>query len=161
MSPETFVVFSKFHLNTSNSPNIEVVQFVEGHNFHVGWHLRFEVQNCEKAWSTPPGTIHRRLEICQVGMPSCKIGWEKTYRAFLGVAEGWVLYNFCIITLGHFCCKSLRKTWSNCAKPIWTRIGWRPRATSCASGRVGPRRRPTGHKRWCTAVGAESSPDTN
>jgi hypothetical protein len=25
MSPGTFVVFSKFHLNTSNSPNIKVV----------------------------------------------------------------------------------------------------------------------------------------
>jgi hypothetical protein len=39
----TFVVFSKFHLNTSNSLNIKVVQFVEGHNFHVEWHLKFEV----------------------------------------------------------------------------------------------------------------------
>jgi hypothetical protein len=43
VNPRTFVVFSKFHLNTSNSPNIKVVQFVEGHNFHVEWHLRFGV----------------------------------------------------------------------------------------------------------------------
>jgi hypothetical protein len=41
-SSATFVAFSKFHLNTSNSPNVKVVQFVEGHNFHVEWHLRFE-----------------------------------------------------------------------------------------------------------------------
>jgi hypothetical protein len=31
--PRTFVVFSKFHLNTSDSPNVKVVQFVDGHNF--------------------------------------------------------------------------------------------------------------------------------
>jgi hypothetical protein len=41
--PRTFVAFSKFHLNTTNSPNIKVVQFVEGHNFHVELHLIFEV----------------------------------------------------------------------------------------------------------------------
>jgi hypothetical protein len=37
-----FATFSKFHLNTSKSPNVKVVYFVEGHNFHVEWHLRFE-----------------------------------------------------------------------------------------------------------------------
>jgi hypothetical protein len=40
---KTFVAFSKFHLNTSNSPNVKDVQFVEGHSFHVEWHLTFEV----------------------------------------------------------------------------------------------------------------------
>jgi hypothetical protein len=35
MSPEAFVVLSKFHLNTSKYPNVKVVYFVEGHNFHV------------------------------------------------------------------------------------------------------------------------------
>jgi hypothetical protein len=43
MSAGTFAAFSKFHLNTSKSPNVKVVCFVEGHNFHVEWHLRFEV----------------------------------------------------------------------------------------------------------------------
>jgi anthranilate phosphoribosyltransferase len=56
--PRTFAVFSKFHLNTSNSFNIKVAQFVEGHNLHVEWNLRFEVQICDKAWSTLTGTIH-------------------------------------------------------------------------------------------------------
>jgi hypothetical protein len=42
MSSETFAVFSKFHLNTSKSSNVKVVYFVEGHNFHVEWHLSFE-----------------------------------------------------------------------------------------------------------------------
>jgi hypothetical protein len=64
----TFAALSKFHLNTSNSPNIKVVQFVEGHNFHVEWHLRFELQICEKAWSTPSATIHRHLENLHLGM---------------------------------------------------------------------------------------------
>jgi hypothetical protein len=35
----TFVTFSKIHLNTSISSNVKVLQFVEAHNFHVGWHF--------------------------------------------------------------------------------------------------------------------------
>jgi hypothetical protein len=35
MSPGTFAAFSKFHLNTSKYPNVKVVYYVEGHNFHV------------------------------------------------------------------------------------------------------------------------------
>jgi hypothetical protein len=68
MSPGTFAAFSKFHLNTSNSPNVKVVYFVEGHNFHVDWHLRFRVEMREKAWSMPRVTIHKRLENSQLGM---------------------------------------------------------------------------------------------
>jgi hypothetical protein len=68
VSPGTFAAFSKFHLNTSNSPNIEVVQFDEGHNFHVEWHLRFGVEMRAKAWSMPLGTIHRRSEICKLSI---------------------------------------------------------------------------------------------
>jgi hypothetical protein len=41
MSSGTFATFSKFHLNTSKSPNTKVVQFVEGHNFHADWHFKF------------------------------------------------------------------------------------------------------------------------
>jgi hypothetical protein len=62
MSPGTFATFSKFHLNTSNSPNTKVVYFVEGHNFHVEWHWRFGVEMRENAWSMPLGTIHWRPE---------------------------------------------------------------------------------------------------
>jgi hypothetical protein len=53
MSPGNFASFSKVHLNTSNSPNVKVVYFVEEQNFHVEWHLRFGVEMREKAWSTP------------------------------------------------------------------------------------------------------------
>jgi hypothetical protein len=56
--PRTFGAFSKIHLNTSNSPNGKVVQFVEAHNFHVGWHCWFEVQIGENLKSTHDVTIH-------------------------------------------------------------------------------------------------------
>jgi hypothetical protein len=49
ISPGTFAAFSKFHLNTSTSPNVKFVYFIEGHNFHVEWHCWFEVQNGENA----------------------------------------------------------------------------------------------------------------
>jgi hypothetical protein len=68
MSPETFAAFSKFHLNNSKSPNVKVVYFVEGHDFHVEWHLRFEASIGEKPWSTLPGTIHQSLEFLHLGM---------------------------------------------------------------------------------------------
>jgi hypothetical protein len=77
MSPETFAVFSKFHQNTSNSPNVKVVWFVEGHNFHVEWHLRFGVEIREKAWSMPLGTIQWRPENSDVGLPFVQIWLRK------------------------------------------------------------------------------------
>jgi hypothetical protein len=61
-------MFSKFHLNTSNSPNVKVVYFVEEHNFHAEWHLIFGVGIREKAWSMLIATIHQRLGICHLGM---------------------------------------------------------------------------------------------
>jgi hypothetical protein len=48
MSSGTFATFSEFHLNTSKSTNMKVVQFVEGHNFHVDWHFKFWVEKDEK-----------------------------------------------------------------------------------------------------------------
>jgi hypothetical protein len=62
-----FVAFSKFHLNTSNSPNIKVVQLFMGHNFHVEWHFKFEVEMGEKSWSMLEGTIQRCHEKFQLG----------------------------------------------------------------------------------------------
>jgi hypothetical protein len=44
------------------------VYFVEEHNFHVEWHLRFGVEMREKAWSTLVVTVHWRPESSQVGM---------------------------------------------------------------------------------------------
>jgi hypothetical protein len=68
MSAGTFAAFSKFHLNTSNSPYAKVVYFVEEHNFHVEWHSRFGVEMGEKLKSMPRVTIHRRPENSQLGM---------------------------------------------------------------------------------------------
>jgi hypothetical protein len=45
----TFAAFSKFHLNTSKSPNIKVVQFFEGHNFSFGWHFNMMLKILVKA----------------------------------------------------------------------------------------------------------------
>jgi hypothetical protein len=56
----TFVTFSKIQLNTSVSPNVKVVQFVEAHNFHVEWYCQFARENGEKCESTHVSTIGRR-----------------------------------------------------------------------------------------------------
>jgi hypothetical protein len=66
--------FSRFHLNTSNSPNVKVVQFVEAHNFNVEGHLQFEVESNEKTQSTLAGTIHQRHEKFQLGV-QCMQNW--------------------------------------------------------------------------------------
>jgi hypothetical protein len=57
MSSGTFAAFSRFHLNTSKSTNMKVVQFVEEQNFHVDWHFQFWVEKDEKCGqlSAPPG----------------------------------------------------------------------------------------------------------
>jgi hypothetical protein len=77
MSPGTFAVFSKFHLNTSNSPYAKVLYFVEEHNFHVEWHLRFGVEMREKAWSMLVVTIHWRLENNNISMQFVQKRWRK------------------------------------------------------------------------------------
>jgi hypothetical protein len=61
MSSGTFVVFSKFHLNTSKSTKMEVVQVVEEHNFHVDWHFKFWVEIGEKLdrLTVPPVSPNR------------------------------------------------------------------------------------------------------
>jgi hypothetical protein len=90
----TFVAFSKFHLNTSKSPNIKVVQFLEGHNFHVGWHCKFGVENGEKL-----GQLHILLFTGALQNPnftwrSCSNHWGKHHMAFVKVVEGTSHYNF-------------------------------------------------------------------
>jgi hypothetical protein len=68
MSSGTFVAFSKFHLNTSKSPNTKVVQFVEGHNFHVDCLFKFWVEKDEKlvsiSCSLKLSDIQSLAEIC-------------------------------------------------------------------------------------------------
>jgi hypothetical protein len=68
-SSRTFIAFSKFHLNTSKSLNIKVIQFFKGHNFAFGWHFKFCVEKGEKLGQLQSGTIHQRHErhdFCQL-----------------------------------------------------------------------------------------------
>jgi hypothetical protein len=66
MSSGTFAAFSKFHLNTSKSPNTKVVQFVEGHNFHVDWHFKFRVEIGEKRGQPTADPVHRDMAAFKV-----------------------------------------------------------------------------------------------
>jgi hypothetical protein len=73
MSAGTFTAFSKFSLNTSNSPNTKVVYFIEGHNFRVEWHCWFE-QIGEKCKSMSAFTVHQGRDFRQVS-PAVYVGF--------------------------------------------------------------------------------------
>jgi hypothetical protein len=66
MSSGTFATFSKFHLNTSKSTNMKVVQFEEGHNFHVDWHFQFWAENDEKRGKLSASPVHRDMATFRV-----------------------------------------------------------------------------------------------
>jgi hypothetical protein len=78
MSSGTFAAFSTFHLNTSKSTNMEVVQFVEGHNFHVDWHLKFCEEIGEKLGQPPVPPVHRNMATFKVGKPFLQKPLRKT-----------------------------------------------------------------------------------
>jgi hypothetical protein len=84
----TFAAFSKFHLNTSNSTNIKVVQFFEGHNFHVGWHFKFWVEKGEKLGQLQFSLFISALQNPNFAWRSCTNRWEKHRTAFANVVEG-------------------------------------------------------------------------
>jgi hypothetical protein len=64
----------------------------------------------------------------------CSICWSNHPRAFVGMAEGKLLSNFCIQVFVHFCCKHWRKIESNRAtlNCFWAERAraWR-RAATC------------------------------
>jgi hypothetical protein len=66
MSFETFAAFSKFHLNTSKSTNMKVVQFAEEHNFHADWHFQFWVEKGEKRGQLSASPVHRDMATFKV-----------------------------------------------------------------------------------------------
>jgi hypothetical protein len=115
MSPGTFAVFSKFHLNTSKSPNVKVVCFVEGHNFHVEWHCLFGVEMGEKCKSTPRVTIHRRPESSQLGMQFVNSWLRKRPYALSRSCRGSRDLQLSYYSLGPHMCQNVRKTRSNSA----------------------------------------------
>jgi hypothetical protein len=66
MSSGTFAAFSKFHLKTSKSTFMKVVQLVEGHNFHVDWHSQFWVEIGEKLGQLSASPVHRNMATFKV-----------------------------------------------------------------------------------------------
>jgi hypothetical protein len=66
MSSGTFAAFSEFHLTTSKSTNMKVVQFVEGHNFHVDWHFQFWVEKDEKHGQPTAAPVHQDMATFKV-----------------------------------------------------------------------------------------------
>jgi hypothetical protein len=40
---------------------MKVVQFVEGHNFHVDWHFQFAVEISEKLGQLSASPVHRNV----------------------------------------------------------------------------------------------------
>jgi hypothetical protein len=103
MSSGTFATFSKFHLNTSKSTNIKVVQFVEGHNFHVDWHFKFLVKNGEKRGQLITAPVHQDMVTFKVWQHYMhNLRGEKHPRAFVKVVEGSEIYNFPIHHFVHF-----------------------------------------------------------
>jgi hypothetical protein len=87
VSAGTFAAFSKFPLNTSKSPNVKIVRFVEGHNFHVEWHLRFEVKrvktSSQRFWLLFTGAQKTADLACNLR----KNGGEKDPTLFVEVVE--------------------------------------------------------------------------
>jgi hypothetical protein len=102
VSSGTFAAFSKFHLNTSKSTFMKVVQLVEGHNFRVEWHFKCwakkgeNLVNCQQLLF-PETEWHSKFG-CQL----CKIRWEKHRTAFVKVVGGSEIYNFPIHHFVHF-----------------------------------------------------------
>jgi hypothetical protein len=109
---------------------MKVVHLVEGHNFHVDWHFKFWVENCEKPLARQMLLFFRTGRHSKLARRSCKIRREKHPRAFVKVVEGSEIYNFPIHCSVHFSGKILRKIEIKRAKP-------------CCAGYVASRRRAT------------------
>jgi hypothetical protein len=88
MSSETFAAFSKFHLNTSKSTNMKVVQLIEGHNFHVDWHFKFWVEIGEKlGWLTVP-PVYRNMATFKVWQRFVQKPWRTTLHGLCEICRG-------------------------------------------------------------------------
>jgi hypothetical protein len=109
VSPETFVAFSEFHLNTSKYPNAKVVYFVEGHNFPVEWHCWFEVQNGEKCRSMLLGTFHWHLENNKLCLQFVQKWMRKTVCGLCRSCRGLRDLELCYSPLGPLLLKNLEQ----------------------------------------------------
>jgi hypothetical protein len=77
-SSRTFATFSKFHLKTSKSTFMKVVQLVGGHNFHVDWHFKFWAEKSEKLGQLAVPPVHRDMAAFNVGKPILQNPLRKT-----------------------------------------------------------------------------------
>jgi hypothetical protein len=109
LSAGTFAAFSKFSLNTSNSPNTKVVYFVEGHIFHVEWHCWFGVEIGEKFKSTRATTIHWSREILHLGMQIVQKLLRKRLDALCESVRGLVDLQLCCWWFGPLTLKNFEQ----------------------------------------------------
>jgi hypothetical protein len=57
---------------------MKVVQFVEGHNFHVGWHLKFRVEIGEKCGQPTVPLVSPNKAAFKVWQCFVQNPWRKT-----------------------------------------------------------------------------------
>jgi hypothetical protein len=88
MSSGTFAAFSKFHLNTSKSTNMKVVQFVEGQNFCVDWHFKFWVEIGEKRGQLTVPPVHRNMATFEVWQQFVQNSWRKNLQGLCESCRG-------------------------------------------------------------------------
>jgi hypothetical protein len=81
---------------------MKVVQFVEGHNFHVDWHFKFWVEKDEKRGQLSASLVHRNRVTFKVWLRFVHNPLRKHYRAFVEVVEGSEIYNFAISPSRHY-----------------------------------------------------------
>jgi hypothetical protein len=157
MSAGTFAAFSKFHLNTLKSPNVKVVYFVEGHNFHVEWHLKFGVEMREKCKSTLLGTIHWRPDNNKVCLQFVQKWLRKTIYDLCRSCKGLGDLQLCYSLLGPLMLKNLEQNAVEQGQVVFFQSAaprLRAHARRRACGHTSLRCRLTGHNRRCTAATA-------
>jgi hypothetical protein len=73
---------------------MKVVYLVEGHNFHVYWHFKFEVEKLEKLVAKAGFTVQKDRLTFKVGHSLSRNLWRKTPIDFLKIVEGSLISNF-------------------------------------------------------------------
>jgi hypothetical protein len=131
--------------------------FVEGHNFHVEWHLKFEALIGEKCKSMPRVTIHRRPENNQLGMQFVQRWLRKTIYGLCRSRRGLGDLQLCYSPVGPLLLKNLKQNTIEQGQVEFFKTAVprvRAHVRRCARGHASSRCRSTGHNRRCTAATA-------
>jgi hypothetical protein len=176
MSFRTFAAFSKIHLNTSKSTFMKVVQLVEGHNFHVDWHIKFWVEKHEKLAQRSRFPVHEHRLAFKVGKPPLQILLRKTLYSLFESDRGLLDLQFLYSMFGQLLFKILEIIDLKQGAGNTFGQGRRHATTSCAScaassrPRAGCPRRPRlkgswwrleGVNRWiCTLIKIQPTAST-